>query len=77
MAHSTRYDTQRDSREDVGVVSLARVEGASIGQRHLVKRTSTGKDAAALITEESKRRASTKQGLCYESLLSRRAVTFL
>lgn len=51
VAHSTRYDTQSDSREDVGVVSLAGVEGASVGQRHLGKRTSTGKDATALKTD--------------------------
>lgn len=55
VAHSTGYNTQSNSREDVGVVSLAGVERASISQHHLVKRTSAGKDAPALITEEEMR----------------------
>lgn len=52
VAHSTGDNAQSNSREDVGVVSLARVEGASISQHHLVKWASTGKDAPALRTVE-------------------------
>lgn len=55
MSHSTGYNTQSHAREDVGVVSLAGVEGASVRQLHLVKRTPAGKDAAALTTEERRR----------------------
>lgn len=50
VAHSTGYNSQSDSREDISVVSLPGVEGTSISQRHLVERTSTSKDAPALIT---------------------------
>lgn len=52
MAHATGYNAQSHPGEDVGVVSLAGVEGATIRQSHLVKRTSTGKNAAALAAEE-------------------------
>lgn len=51
VSYSAGYDTQSNSREDVGIVSLSGVEGASVSQHHLIKRTSTGKDAPALVTE--------------------------
>lgn len=52
MAHPAGYNAQSYAWENVGVVSLARVKGASISQHHLVKRTPAGKDAPTLKTEE-------------------------
>lgn len=52
MPHAAGYNTQSNAGEDVGVVSLAGVEGTSVRQLNFVKRTSAGKDAAALTTEE-------------------------
>lgn len=48
VAYSTSNDTQSNSGEDVGIVSLAGDKGASVSHCHFVKRTSTGKDAPAL-----------------------------
>lgn len=77
VAHSTGYNTQSNSWEDVGVVALPREEGASISQHHLVKGTTTGKDAPTLMTDR-RRRISKEHFLCsysyktnYESLLLR------
>lgn len=63
MSHSTGYNTQSNAGEDVGVVSLAGVEGASVRQLHLVERTPAGKDAATLTTE---RRALRKRTFVWE-----------
>lgn len=52
VAHATGYNAQGHSREDVGVVSLAGVKGPAVGQHHLIKGTSTGKNAPALTAEE-------------------------
>lgn len=52
MAHTAGYDAQSHSREDVGVVSLAGVKGPAVRQHHLIKGTSTGKNAPALTAEE-------------------------
>lgn len=52
MAYTAGYHPQSHSGEDVGVVSLAGVEGATVRQHHLIKRTSAGKNAAALVAEE-------------------------
>lgn len=54
MAHTTGYDAQSHSREDVGVVSLAGVKGPAVRQHHLIKGTSTGKNAPALAAEEDR-----------------------
>lgn len=54
VAHTTGYNTQSDSREDVGVVSLPGVEGTSISQRHLVERAPAGEDASALRTQNER-----------------------
>lgn len=53
VAHSAGHDTQSDPGEDVGVVSLPGVEGASISQRHLVEWTSAGEDTSALIKKRN------------------------
>lgn len=37
--------------EDVGIISLSRSEDTAIAQRHLPKRTSTGKETSALWTQ--------------------------
>lgn len=51
VADSAGYNAQSDSRKDVGIVTLSGVEGASICQRHLMKGTSTSKDAPTLVKE--------------------------
>lgn len=51
VAHSTGYNTQSNSREDVSVVSLPGVKGTSISQRHFVEWTPTSEDAPALLIE--------------------------
>lgn len=38
--------------EDVGIISLSRSEDTAIAQRHLPKRTSTGKETSALWTKK-------------------------
>lgn len=52
VAHATGDNAQSHSGEDVGVVSLAGVEGTAVRQYHLIKWTSTGKNAPALVAEE-------------------------
>ena len=47
VAHSARQDTQSHTREDVGIVSLPRVEGLPI-QRAWWEGASAGKDAPTL-----------------------------
>lgn len=54
VADSAGYNAQSDSREDVGIVTLSGVEGAPICQRHLIKGTSTSKDAPALVKEKKR-----------------------
>lgn len=68
VAYSAGYDTQSDSREDVGVVSLAGVEGAAVSQRHLVERTSTGENAPALKKSREEEEDERKQKLRVTSL---------
>lgn len=55
MSHSTGYNTQSNAGEDIGVVPLAGVEGASVRQLHFVKRTPAGEDATALTSEERRK----------------------
>lgn len=52
VAYTTGYHPQSHSGEDVGVVSLAGVEGATVRQHHLIKWTPAGKNAPALVAEE-------------------------
>lgn len=58
VAHSAGYDSQSNSGEDIGVVALSWVEGASIRQCHFVEWTSAGKDAPALETQRRTQLAS-------------------
>lgn len=48
VSHGAGSHPQADAREDVGVVSLAGVEGPPIRQRDWVKRAATGEDASTL-----------------------------
>lgn len=48
LSNGARRDAQAHAGEDVGVVSLTRVECPAIGQSDGVKRTAAGKDAPPL-----------------------------
>lgn len=50
VSHGAGCHPQADAREDVGVVSLAGVEGPPIRQRDWVERAAAGEDASALKT---------------------------
>lgn len=54
MPHSAGDDSQCHSWEDVGVVSLAREEGLSVGQGHLWEWTPACKYSPALIRERER-----------------------
>lgn len=45
--------------EDVGIISLSRSEDTAIAQRHLPKRTSTGKETSALWTKKQSNKQMT------------------
>lgn len=48
VSHGAGGHPQADTREDVGVVSLAGVEGPPIRQRDRVERAAAGEDASTL-----------------------------
>lgn len=52
MSDSACYDTEAHTREDVGIVSLTRVERPPIRQGDGVKRAATGKDTPPLQHKE-------------------------
>lgn len=49
MTDATGCDAETNTRKDIGIISLTRVEDLSIWQHDWVKRTATGKDAPSLV----------------------------
>ena len=48
VAHTTGNNAQSHPREHIGIVTLARIEGATIRQCHLIEGAPTSKDSPAL-----------------------------